>query len=678
MSTPAVERAQVEGNGHKPDARDEPGGRVLATTPTFRRTSPFRAWYWALVPFLAIAAYVTVLRIGFLADDLLLLIEGRSGNRLAHLLPSPDWFLYRPVGQLFIWDLGWTLWGYNPLPFHLQGLLLHAGVALVLGLWVSEVSSRRWMGLLVGALFAVYPLNSEAVGWLAAQWDALAALFGLLSLWLFTRWWLRREGAGRPLYFLSLLFLALGVYTKESLLTFLPLFVLSAWAASPMRERREWLRLGYVLLPFAAVTASNLALRFAAWGGVGGYQSAPTNYQDFIWTGLVNHGSILLAPVSSVLLGNATAQIARTLIFVLLLLGLVWYGREQRRLLTVAVAWINLALIPALNLPVNGMDLGNNRLLYLASAGYCLLLGALLYSLLANTGRWRLLALAATGLVVLLSAGVCWVHLRPWHTTTVQARDLEAELRRVIPLEPRPRGMVWYAQDIPGGYQGAQLLGTALGLDRQFRGGDWPRSEKVDRAAEVDLSGEHRDAFALRFLYSQSANRFHTSYASGITWQVEPPSPQEEGEQFRLWDFQECAPETLAEWQVVQARAVCEQNEGLILRDTGDDQQMISPALSLDPSAAGARFVRLRVAVRYPSNVEGPKLVSEWFWKGHGEGWSGERLRSMTINQDGSPHVYWTFLPASEVEGAITGLRFDPANGAVAAAVKWVAVDMVR
>ena len=141
-------------------------------------STAFRPIFWAAAPLLAVVAYATVLRIGFLSDDFVLLLNSEKlGFSLQRLTPTPYALFYRPVGILFTWDSGLNLWGYNPFPYHLEGLIVHALTVLILGLWVYEATSNETLGLLASVLFAVFPLNSEAVGWLAAQWDALAALF---------------------------------------------------------------------------------------------------------------------------------------------------------------------------------------------------------------------------------------------------------------------------------------------------------------------------------------------------------------------------------------------------------------------------------------------------------------------------------------------------------------------
>ncbi|MDQ6695158.1 MAG: hypothetical protein M3014_12190, partial [Chloroflexota bacterium] len=132
----------------------------------------FQPLYWLAIPFLALLAYASALRIDLLGDDLWLLNEARnSGVTLQTLVPSHDWVFYRPLGTLFTWQIGWQLWGLNPLPYHLIGLLAHAAASLVLGLWLADITGRRLLGWLAGALFAVFPLHIEALGWTATQWD---------------------------------------------------------------------------------------------------------------------------------------------------------------------------------------------------------------------------------------------------------------------------------------------------------------------------------------------------------------------------------------------------------------------------------------------------------------------------------------------------------------------------
>jgi hypothetical protein len=640
----------------------------------------FRRWYWALIPLLAFTAYATVLRIGFLSDDFAILDAARLDPvNLQTFLPTRHTvLLYRPVGMLLTWILGWHVWGFNPLPYHVLGLLLHAGASLALGLWLAEAISRRWLGWLAGALFAVFPLHLEAVGWLAAQWDEWAAFFGLFAFYFFVVWW-KRGPSARTFYLLSVICYGLGLFSKESLLTFLPMFPLSAWLATSRFTAKDWRRLGYAVLPFVGVLAFNLGLRLTFWGTVGGYPGARMDYAAFAWDNLIVYLRLLLAPINSVLLGKPTAQVVGLVSTLGILLGLVWYGRGLGRLLLVAGIWIVLALLPVLNLPFSADDLQNNRLLYLAAAGYCVGVAALFHTAIASARHGRPLILGSLVVLLALSVALCWVQLRPWHTATVQAGDIMQQLRRLIPppVQPRPRGMAWYVENMPDNYYGAYVFRLGLGNARLFTDNDGVFVNSVEHVGDVDLAGSPRDNFALRFKYDEELNRFYVDYVKGITWGSGLPATSEAGSNLQSWDFRGCVPETMQSWLVQQAQPSCEPNKGLALREPGADYRIEASSFSLQ-ATSDTSFVRLRVSVQYPASGQPESLMNQWFWKGSNGDWSEKQSRSAVIRQDGVPHVYWTFLPASDVKNGISALRFDPANGSLPSVIQWIAVDEVR
>jgi hypothetical protein len=673
MTIPALEPAPASPEG--------PGIQDREALPAARSTTPagrFRTVYWLAVPALAILAYATALRVGFLGDDFVLLRQVETiPLGFDALLPRADWVFYRPVGWLLAWVFGWDIWGFNPLPYHLVGLLLHAGTSLVLGVWLAEVSRRRWLGLLGGALFAVFPLHIEAVGWLAAQWDLWAVFFGVLSLWLFTRWW--REGGTRR-YALSLIFYALGIFSKESLLAWLPVFALSAWLVTPRAaDRKWWRRIVFSLAPFVAVLAFNLGLRLLVWGNIGGYTEVPTGLSVPFEDTFVGYLQVLISPLNPAVFGNALPQVVGIVAGGLIFLGLLWYGYRERRLLLLAAAWVLLALAPVLNLPLLASDLQQNRFTYLPAAGYCVLIAVLLYQAALSLRRTRLRMLAPAAIGVLLALGVAasWLHLRPWHTATVQANEVVQELNRLIPPQGQWQGLVWDATNIPDTYEGAYLFRMGLGELRYFTAGDDPWVNRVDDAAKVDVTAGGGDTFAMRFFYSQSAERFHVNYLAGFSSDSTPPTSQGPDTGFKLWDFTDCSSGAIEQWQTAGAAVGCDHSKGMVVTPLGTDPQMIGPALSLKPADVGARFVRLRVAASYPQGTK-EGTVTQWFWQEPGQDWSPERIKTMNVKADGRMHVYWTFLPASDVKRALSRLRLDPANASNPVTISWIAVDLVK
>jgi hypothetical protein len=85
---------------------------------------------------------------------------------------------WRPL-VLFSYALNWKVGDGSPLPFHITNLLIHAlDVGLVTCLLLEWVGGL-WPAAVGALLFAVHPVQTEPVAWIAGRTDSLCAL-GLL------------------------------------------------------------------------------------------------------------------------------------------------------------------------------------------------------------------------------------------------------------------------------------------------------------------------------------------------------------------------------------------------------------------------------------------------------------------------------------------------------------------
>jgi tetratricopeptide (TPR) repeat protein len=103
-----------------------------------------------------------------------------------HAFTSYDPELYVPL-TLFSYQLEHAVFGLNPVVFHTTNLLLHIGSALFLFQLARMLLGRDIPAFAVAALFAIHPLNTEAVMWAAARKDVLSTFFFLLTLFLYER-----------------------------------------------------------------------------------------------------------------------------------------------------------------------------------------------------------------------------------------------------------------------------------------------------------------------------------------------------------------------------------------------------------------------------------------------------------------------------------------------------------
>lgn len=142
---------------------------------------------------------------------------------LTELLFQPSDYYYRPL-LLASYRLDWILWGAASRFMHLGNLLLHCANALLVlacarSVVIKAPGNGQAAAFAVALLFAVHPLNSEAVCWIAGRSDLLAGSLVLTAAWLLVHG-LQVE---RPVFaWASILPLTAGAAAKETALFFLP------------------------------------------------------------------------------------------------------------------------------------------------------------------------------------------------------------------------------------------------------------------------------------------------------------------------------------------------------------------------------------------------------------------------------------------------------------------------
>ncbi len=122
---------------------------------------------------------------------------------------------YRPF-LFFTFALNYIVAGTKPLIYHLTSNVVHIFSGVLVFWLVREVFKRKLLAFLVAILFLIHPLQTEAVTYIAGRGDALVAMFMLLALVLFYRAETRNEGWLAINKILSLIFLVLGLLSRET------------------------------------------------------------------------------------------------------------------------------------------------------------------------------------------------------------------------------------------------------------------------------------------------------------------------------------------------------------------------------------------------------------------------------------------------------------------------------
>lgn len=199
-------------------------------------------------------------QINSIDDSHIIAAYENSGRSLIQVLSPYGKFYYRPLIELsfFLDDL---LWDLDPLIMHLENILLHALNALLvyqLAKKLPVVDRLPSLPFVSSLLFALHPMQTEAVSWIAGRTDPLAAFFVLAGLNFFLRWRLHR---GKVDLVLATALILLSLLTKETavaLILALPLIYYS-WGRHEAFDRSE----SYHLRIFIGVLVVSVATVFS-------------------------------------------------------------------------------------------------------------------------------------------------------------------------------------------------------------------------------------------------------------------------------------------------------------------------------------------------------------------------------------------------------------------------------
>ena len=179
--------------------------------------SYIRARPWLFPLALALIVFLPTVTHDFIGlDDSILVYKNPvvttlSTANIAYVFSSYDPELYIPL-TLLTYQFEYAFSDGLPWLFHLTNTLLHACSVLLLFWIIRRITGSSVAAIVASTLFAIHPVQVEAVAWVAARKDLLSGSLFLASLALYLRW-LDERGMFRWLSIVTFLFALLAKVT---------------------------------------------------------------------------------------------------------------------------------------------------------------------------------------------------------------------------------------------------------------------------------------------------------------------------------------------------------------------------------------------------------------------------------------------------------------------------------
>jgi hypothetical protein len=262
-----------------------------------RTLPPRQSSRWSRAPaFFCAAAFAAILYLywpalhgHFIFDD----SEFPFCKPLRHA-PLSEWIAsagVRPV-LIFSYWVNYHFWGVDPFSFHVTNVAIHLfNTVLVFLVLLRILQKAGWKGRraqvtsAIGSLvFAIHPLQTESVSYVAGRSESLAALFLLLAYVVFL--YRRTESISWMEACLVVILFGLAVKTKENAVSLAPLLVVTDlfWPEpfSLRGLRRNW-RLYSLMIP-GALVATVLIFRLLAVSGTAGFSVLGVKWYQYAFT----------------------------------------------------------------------------------------------------------------------------------------------------------------------------------------------------------------------------------------------------------------------------------------------------------------------------------------------------------------------------------------------------------
>ncbi len=414
----------------------------LKDTPASRSEPGKPRWICFLVLIVvSLLPYLYSLRNDFVYDDIDQVLVNpylRDFHHLREIFTTSVWSFvgdfrgstnyYRPVmslGYLFCYQL----FGPHALGFHLANILANVAVVLLVFLVTLKMFRSQAVALAAACLFALHPIHSEAVNWIAAVTELELALFYLLTFWLFLA---SARAGGKVSAALQIAMAGSFVLTMLSKEQALTLPVVAAIYEHFFRDDREETSRFQKIRRYGSLwllSAAYLLLRVRYLGGLAPNYDWPNfGTKDTLIAALALIGKYcwkLVWPaelcVYYVFPDNVTALYPWALRGVVALAICLWAFVtvwKSNRQAAFGIVWLLAGIAPVLNIHWMSSNPFAERYLYLPSVGFCWLVGWAAVewrkSLSAREVRWRKLVPAVAALLAIVCAIRIIVRDRDW------------------------------------------------------------------------------------------------------------------------------------------------------------------------------------------------------------------------------------------------------------------------
>lgn len=352
-------------------------------------------------------------------------ITAISFTNLKNIFSSFYVGMYQPL-TTFFYALEYHWFGLNPNIFHGTNLLLHLLNIVLVYCLVKKILIKFWPSFGVAAIFALHPMQVEAVAWISARSTLLCSTFILLGV---LTYWRYAQLEKRTNLWKTFIIFILAIFTKALAIVFPLILILIDWYHQKLNKKTLLEKIPFfiisLLFTWLALVGRKRAEHLL---DLGSYYSL-WDKTTFVLSSLFFYVAKLFWPINLSPFYNYPPKINNLLpisfyimagLAVILIASTLWAiirfkHQPFGRLLTLASSWFILNLILILKILPVGFQYAADRYNYLAMLGPLLLLAYGLDKLTTKQPKTKIIVIV---LIIFISASLSFISRQTtmmWH-----------------------------------------------------------------------------------------------------------------------------------------------------------------------------------------------------------------------------------------------------------------------
>ena len=394
-------------------------------------------WVYAVIIVVALAAFLSpAIQNGFTNWDdpgyvtANPLIHSLNGSALGRIFTTPVMGNYHPL-TILSYAIEYAFLGDSPRLYHIDNLLLHLGVTLLVFFLLVQLGGNRAAACVGALIFGLHPAHVETVAWVSDRKDLLCGLFFFAASVVYVR---NVKAAGNlrgGAWVIVLTLFVLALLSKSQAVVFPAVLLLFDYLLGRAFMGKVWME----KLPFVVLALVFAGVAFATQQGVGAVKVPSVHFAFWerpVWAsyGIIQYLLKFVFPTHlSAFYPYPSRQVAGLLwVFPLLVVigfALLVRFRKSSRAVVFGFSFFLIALLPVLQLVPVGDAVMADRYTYMAYFGLASIATWLLTMVVVRASvATRRIAFLATA-VAAFAAGIASAHqCSVWYDSVALWRDV--------------------------------------------------------------------------------------------------------------------------------------------------------------------------------------------------------------------------------------------------------------